>query len=118
LAYLVTDRALTVLEVGGALSAFDDLDQTVIGCSLLDLVPELIGCEGVLADILDGELPRFQLAWVSHETTTGQTRYIDLVELSCLDPAGQIVGLVHLVRDVSEMGALEQQFVRQYNSLC
>ncbi len=117
IAYAVTDRALTVLEVGGAIPAFDDLDQTVVGCSLLDLVPELIGCEAVLADILAGELPRFQLAWVNRETATGQTLYLDLVELPCLDPAGQIVGLVHLVQDVSEMGALEQQFAQQHNTL-
>ena len=46
IAYALVDRRLEITEVGGALAAFDDLDERCVGTSLVDLVPELIG--GVL----------------------------------------------------------------------
>jgi signal transduction histidine kinase len=117
IAYAATDRRLLVVAVGGALSVLDELDETWIGESLLDLVPELIGSETTLDSILAGELPRFELARVNRETSAGQTRYLDFVEFPRYAPSGQIAGLVHLVQDVTETGSLAQQLSQRRNEL-
>jgi signal transduction histidine kinase len=117
IAYAVVDRDLNVVKVGGAVSAFDDLDRSCVGLSLLDLVPEFVGSEMLLADILDGELPQFQLAKVNRETAAGETYYVDLTELPYVDASGQIAGLIHLVQDVTETGTLEQEITQQRNEL-
>jgi signal transduction histidine kinase len=117
IAYALVDRDLNVVEVGGALSAFDDLDTSCVGLSLLDLAPEFIGSEMLLADILDGRRPQFHLAKVNRERAVGGTHYVDLVELPQLDATGRITGLIHLVQDVTETGTLEQRVTQQRNEL-
>jgi signal transduction histidine kinase len=117
LAYALVDRGLKVVDVGGALAAFDDLDASCVGLSLVDLVPEFIGSEDALIGILQGNLPRFQLAKVNRETAAGRTCYVDLTELPRVDSSGQIIGLLHLVQDVTETGMLEQELTQQRNEL-
>ena len=117
IAYALVNRNLRITEVGGALSAFDDLDESCVGALLPDLVPELIGSEEVLALVLEGVMPSFELAKLNRETSEGETYYVDIVELPQQDSEGRIVGLVHLVQDVTETGTLEQQLTQQRNEL-
>jgi signal transduction histidine kinase len=117
IAYALVDRDLVVVKVGGAVSAFEDLGETCVGLSLLDLVPEFIGSEMLLAEIMGGGLPQFQLAKINRETAAGETYYVDLTELPYLDASGRIAGLVHLVQDVTETGTLEQELTQQRNEL-
>jgi len=117
IAYAITDRDLNVVEVGGVVAVFYSGDKTSLGRSLLDLVPELVSSEAVLADILGGELPRFELAWVNRETAEGQTLYLTLVTLPHRDRTGQITGLIHLMQDVTEMGTIDQQLAQSRNEL-
>lgn len=117
IAYALTDRSLNVVAVKGAANIFSTAGQTWVGRSLLELAPELIGSEDVLAGILAGQLNRFQLGWVNRDTADGQTIYLTLVHLPRRARTGQITGLVHLAEDVTEMGALEQQLTQQRNEL-
>jgi len=117
IAYAITDHDLNVVEVGGVVAIFHGGDKTILGRSLLDLVPELVSSEAVLADILGGELPRFELAWVNRETAEGQTLYLTLVTLPHRDRTGQITGLIHLMQDVTEMGTIDQQLAQSRNEL-
>ena len=117
IAYALVNRNLRITEVGGALSAFDDLDESCVGVLLPDLVPELIGSEEVLALVLKGVMPSFELAKLNRENSEGETYYVDIVELPQQDSEGRIVGLVHLVQDVTETGTLEQQLTQQRNEL-
>jgi signal transduction histidine kinase len=117
IAYAITDHDLNVVEVGGVVAVFHGGDKTILGRSLLDLVPELVSSEAVLADILTGELPRFELAWVNRETAEGQTLYLTLVTLPHRDQTGQINGLIHLMQDVTEMGTIDQQLAQSRNEL-
>ncbi|NJN92705.1 MAG: PAS domain S-box protein [Anaerolineales bacterium] len=117
IAYALTDRSLNVVAVKGAANIFSTARQTWVGRSLLELAPELIGSEDVLAGILAGELNRFQLGWINRDTADGQTIYLTLVHLPRRTRTGQITGLVHLAEDVTEMGALEQQLTQQRNEL-
>jgi len=114
IAYAITDRELVVVEVNGTEDVFD---QASVGRSLLDCVPEMVGSEAVLSEILDGFLPRFELAWVNRETPQGRTLYLNMVDLPYRDERGQIVGLLHVVRDVTEAGTLEQRLTQHRNEL-
>ncbi|MCX6031718.1 MAG: PAS domain S-box protein [Chloroflexi bacterium] len=117
IAYVVTDRALRVVEVSGAPQILRGDGGGVLGRPLTELVPELIGSEGALADILLGELPRFELPLVNREGHDGQTLYLTMVDLPYRDRADRIVGLVHLIEDVTVMGGLEQRLTQQRNEL-
>lgn len=117
IAFALTDRSLNVVAVKGAANIFSPNRHAWVGRSLLELAPELIGSEDVLASILAGELTRFQLGWVNRDTPDGQTIYLTLVHLPRRTRTGQITGLVHLAEDVTEMGALEQQLTQQRNEL-
>jgi signal transduction histidine kinase len=117
IAYALTDAHLKVTEVSGAIDILIDSSTVSVGCSLLDLVPELVGSEEVLADILNGKLPRFQLEWVNRDTNDGQGIYLTMVNLPYRDGHGQIVGLIHLVQDVTGTGALQQRLAQHRNEL-
>jgi signal transduction histidine kinase len=117
IAYAIADRDLNVIEVSGAAGVVNEGRQAWLGRSLLELVPELVGSEAVLADILAGDLPRFQLAWVNRETPEGGTRYPTMVDLPRRDRTGQITGLIHLIQDATETGWLEQRQAQHRNEL-
>ncbi|MCL4298600.1 MAG: hybrid sensor histidine kinase/response regulator [Anaerolineae bacterium] len=117
IAYVITDPNLKILAVSDEANILPSGYQASLGCSLLDLEPELIGCEEALADVLAGELPRFELAWVNRETPAGQTIYLTLVELPHRNQEGRITGLIHLVEDVTEVGVLNQWLAQQRNEL-
>ncbi len=117
LAYFIVDRDLTVVAVGGALNICGDRDQFCVGSPLGEMMPEIIGSEKVLSDILAGNVARFHLPWVNRETQDGQINYLTMVDLPYRDQSGTITGLVHLVQDVTEMGRLEQRVTQQRNEL-
>jgi len=116
IAYAIADRKLNVVALGGEVEL---ISATRIRgeCTLFDLTPELVGNEATLADILAGQLPRFELAWVNRDTVDGKISYLTMVELPYRDHNGQIVGIVHLVDDVTEMGSLKQHLAQQRNEL-
>ena len=116
-AYAITDRNLNVVEVSGAVDILWDSHQTSLGQSLLDLVPEMVGNDEILAAILAGELPRFELTWVNRETAEGQPVYLTMVDMPYRDRTGRITGLVHLVEDATEMGELYQRLAQHRNEL-
>ncbi|MFQ5341292.1 MAG: ATP-binding protein [Anaerolineae bacterium] len=117
IAYAITDRDLNIVEVSGAAEIIRNGHTTSLGHSLLDLVPELVGSEDVLAEILAGTLPRFQLSWINREASDGQIIYLTMVDLPYRNRTGEITGLIHVVGDVSEMGRLEQKLTQRRNEL-
>ena len=115
--YAITDRHLNVIEVSGALGAFYRGHRSWLERSLLDLVPELVGSENALAEVLAGDPPRFQLPWINRETAEGQTIYLTVVSLPHRDQRGQIAGLLLLIQDTTETGRLEQRLAQHRNEL-
>jgi signal transduction histidine kinase len=116
-AYALADLQLQVTEVGGEISVLDKDPAAWLGRSLLDLVPELMGCEPALADVLSGDLPRFELSWINREMPDGQTSYLMMVSLPQRDEEGRIVGLLHMVKDTTETGLLGQRLSQRQNEL-
>jgi signal transduction histidine kinase len=117
IAYAITDTDLHIVTVGGNLAVLGIDSSAASGLSLPDWVPELVGCEDILHDILSGRLPRFELCGVNRETQTGGTLYLTVVELPYRDESDQIVGLLHVVQDISEMSALYQDMTQRRNEL-
>jgi signal transduction histidine kinase len=117
IAYLVTDRDLIVVELGGATGALPDEPAACLGQELARLVPELIGCEKVLADILAGELPRFELPFVNRETADGDTAYVTMVDLPYGNASDQVAGVIHLIQDVTETVVVDQKFFQMANQV-
>lgn len=115
--YLITDRSLCVTEVSGTREVFLDRPEAWLGRSLIDLVPELVGSESALRDILAGVLPRLQIPWINRDGPDGSTHYHTLVDLPCYDESGDIAGLIHVVHDVTEIGVLEQRLMQHRNTL-
>jgi signal transduction histidine kinase len=117
IAYAITDDTLAVVEVGGEDDILCDGHEICLGQSLPDLVPELVGLEEVLADILAGDLPRFELACANRETADGQTIYLTMMDLPYRNRTGQIAGILHMVQDVTEMGMVDRQLAQNRNEL-
>ncbi len=117
IAYAITDRIYTVLEVSDRELSAHATVAVEPGVNLLDAVPELVGCETALAELLSGTLLRFQLPWVNREQPDGSLLYLTLILLPHYGPAGEITGLLLVVHDVTEMGYLEQRITQQRNEL-
>ena len=117
IAYAVTDRNLRVQQVNGALQVLQSDAGSWLGKSLLELVPELFGSEDALKDILAGALPRLEIPWVNRDGDGGKTSYLTLVDLPCKDATGAIIGLIHVMHDVTEGGVLEQRLMQHRNDL-
>ncbi len=117
IAYTITDGTLRVIEVSGATGIFRINGGGALGRPLIELVPELVGSEETLTDILTGELPRFQLSLVNREGSGGQTIYLTMVALPRRDRTDHITGLLYLVEDVTELGVLEQRVTQHRNEL-
>lgn len=117
IAYTITDRNLKVVALGGAVELFGHTSLPRPDCTLFELIPELAGLDTVLNELLAGQLPRFELTWVNRDAAAATTLYLNIVELPLLDQTGQIVGLLHLLDDVTKTGSLRQHLTQQRNEL-
>lgn len=116
IAYIIADYDLRVLEVGGVLTVFDDESEVKSGGSILDAIPELVGSETVLADVLDGNLPHFQLEHINRPAHDGTTRYLTVAVLPHQSKR-MGTGLLILVADTSDQGQNVQELTQQRNEL-
>lgn len=117
IAYVIADPRLRVVGAAGEIEMLGSGGEDFIGHPLPQVVPELVGLEGVLEDILSGKLPRFQLSWINRETEEGETIYLTMVLLPYRNAAGEIVGLVQVVEDATESGRIDQELTQQRNEL-
>lgn len=116
-AYLITDEHLSVVQVWGDGTIFPECSPSSLGCSLLDLVPELIGSEAILAEILAGQTPQAQMNLVVRPLADDDVRYISFWQLPYRSAGGAIQGILHLIEDVTEIGRTHQQLAQRRNEL-
>lgn len=115
--YAITDRALKIVEIGQTDNDPQAGLSDWVGRPLVELAPELIGNEDALNDVLAGRLPRFQIPYINRELPGREIAYFTMTDLPYHDDDGQIVGLIHVIQDVSEVGRLEQRLTQQRNEL-
>jgi adenylate cyclase len=116
IAYVTTDANLRIVETGGFLAVFGEDHEAKPGDWLLDLSPELVGSESVLFDIMNGDLPRFQLEHINRSTADGSTTYMSVTVLPYHSSRGD-TRLLILAADTSEQGFSEQKLTQQRNEL-
>ncbi|MGC8800721.1 MAG: ATP-binding response regulator [Chloroflexus sp.] len=114
-AYLIVDRDLRIHRVGGLLSVLGD--DSPIGLSLTEVIPELFGNESALADILNGQLDRLSLPLINRSLPDGSVRYLDLLTVPHTDDNGTIVGLIQIVVDTTHRSITEQLLTQRRNEL-
>ncbi len=115
--YAITDCALNIIEVSQGEGDLPIWLNDWIGRPLIECAPELIGCEDALHEMLAGRLPRFQIPYINRELPDHTTAYLTMLTLPYYDDAGRIMGLVHVIQDVTEAGRLEQRLAQQRNDL-
>jgi PAS domain-containing protein len=117
IAYAITDRNLMVVEANDELDLMcsDGRMKFQLGKSLLDLIPELIGNEEVLTELLAGERASYELSHVNREMAANQVCYLALKIVPVRDRIGRITGLLHLAQDVTDTSTVFQQLVQQRN---
>ncbi len=117
-AYAIVNGDLTITETGGAIQVLPHLAEWP-GRSLPDQVPELVGNEDTLADVLDGRLPRFQLERINRLEEGGDTRYLTITVLPYLPEGkkGKAESLLVTFTDVTEQGRFAQMLAQKRNEL-
>jgi len=123
-AYAVADRDLIVLETGGTDKTLPQLADWP-GHPLPDLVPELLGNETVLVDVLQGKLPRFQLERVNRtgpaadgQPGSQETHYLTITVLPYPTADGSRTDrLLVIFADVTEQGRFAQMLAQKRNEL-
>ncbi len=114
--FVVVDPLLIVQQLGGRIDILENGDD-LLGKHLLDLLPELVGYEPVLADLLAGRQAQLWLPEIGRDGPHGSIRYLNLLTLPYVNDAKQIEGLIQVVTDVTEHGIIEQIRVQQRNEL-
>lgn len=117
IALLLTDRDLMIQEMHGHVEIIDDERQGCLGGSFFKVFPELLGNRQELEDILAGKLSSLKLEYINRETSPGQMRYLTMENLPYRDESNNIVGIAHLVQDVTNQGEVEQQLTQNRNEL-
>jgi adenylate cyclase len=114
--YVMVDPQLTVIAYEGELSSFTGSKQTK-KLHLLDLIPELIGCEDLLQEILQGELPRFELENLNRTDSNGHTLYITVTILRYVLESTKRPVLLVTLNNTSEWVKTQQVLTQQRNEL-
>ncbi|NTW02777.1 MAG: hybrid sensor histidine kinase/response regulator, partial [Oscillochloris sp.] len=114
IAYLLADPNLIVCDTGGSPPVIAMLGARA-GQPLLDVLPELYGSETTLDMIIAGQLERLHLPEINREHRNGEVCYLDLLTLPHTDDHGAIIGVIQVITDMSERGAILQARVQQRN---
>lgn len=117
IAYAITDRSLHIVEVGGASALCTHLGEKAEKKLLYDWVPELVGHEQDMRDLLQGNSLRFELPFVNREDESGQTHYVTLINLPYIKEGSEIAGILHIAEDVTPIANAERTMLQQRNEL-
>lgn len=113
-AYVLLDAALQVRDYGGYTPAFMEGDSEAP--ELLDLVPELIGCEEVLEEVRNGAASDFHLENINRVLPDGELAYLSLRAAQHQTDEEAPLLLISLV-DETRQSQVEQTLTQQRNEL-
>lgn len=115
IAYAALNAELCVTTVGGDLELLG-FDAGACGTRLTELVPEFIGSEETLSDVLHGKETSFTLPRINRDNAaSGELWYLDFSVL--VNPSEEDVRAVFVVEDVTRLAHTEQVLTQQRNEL-
>jgi adenylate cyclase len=116
-AYLLVDEHLTLFEQGGDLSVLQSATPFALHCSLLEIIPELIGSEDLLQEVLNGDLPRFELENLNRVLSNDEVHYLNVILLPHRPHPRDPAKLLVILADISAGTQIQQTLTQQRNEL-
>ena len=142
IAFIVTDSAWQIRQIGGALAllfcgqeewlcderlpgpaprlttaAVEPIAAKLIGQGIDQLLPELIGLEAELQAVYVGAKPSLQLEFINRGERANQITYLTVTIYPYPATSAIRSGLLCLVEDVTPVGAMKQRLTQQHNQL-
>jgi adenylate cyclase len=116
LEYIALNRDLLVLETSSQVNQFaDNCSAVEWGNHICDAFPELMGTEELLIEILDGNIPNFELKAITRVQNDGTYLYFDLYVIPYQEDTEKPGNLVIFLEDVTDRMGLEQTLVQATN---
>lgn len=116
LEYIALNRDLLVLETSSQVNQFaDNCSEVQRGNHICDAFPELMGTEELLIEILDGNIPNFELKAITRVQNDGTYLYFDLYVIPYQEDTENSGNLVIFLEDVTDRMGLEQTLVQATN---
>ncbi len=116
LAYVLLSPQQQCLEQGGDVSLFFTTPSP--DSDIYELIPELLGCEDIFQDILNGDMPRFELSNVNRSLDNGHIRYVNISIVPHQNQCGeQKTGLLITLSDTTDWLENEQTLTQQRNEM-
>jgi signal transduction histidine kinase len=115
LAYVLTDARLKILAYNDIAGIFAECPLRADG-ALSDSLPELIGSESIIADLLDGALPSFFLEHINRPAPDGAMRYLSLTLLPYAGERPEAC-LLAVIADTTDTGHAVQLLAQGRNEL-
>lgn len=116
LEYLAVDRELTIVETSSNVQRFAESGNITSGNDVRTGFPELIGTEEILADILAGNLPNFELKAITRVLDNNSILYFDLYIVQYQEEKNFDI-LIIFFEDVTDRMTLEQTLVQATNEM-
>ncbi len=118
IAYLVADHNLLVIATGGHIAVLEESQCSDSDLKhLTEVAPEWIGSEDALIDVVSGRLHRLELAWINRTSNQNTTQYFTFSALPYQIAENELIGILLIIRDVTEMGIIRQRIAQQRNEL-
>jgi PAS domain S-box-containing protein len=116
LEYIALNRDLLVLETSSEVNQFaENCSAVELGNHICDAFPELMGMEELLIEILDGNIPNFELKSITRVQHDGTYLYFDLYVIPYQEDKDNSGNLVIFLEDVTDRMGLEQTLVQATN---
>ena len=117
-AFIVTDRSFTIIDVDGPIPQVYESPEPLLGStSLYAVVPEFIGYEAELEAVLSATQDELRISTVNRERADGKLDYFNFSVLPNTDATGDISGLLVVFENVSPRAVVEQSITQQRNEL-
>jgi len=116
-AYLLINRQCEVMQSCGSFLSFGLNEQCLTDSKdVFDFIPELIGCDDILFDVLDGNLPDFELENLNRINDIEEVFYLNICILPYQPPQGEKLLLI-VLRNTTEWTKIQQTLTQQRNDL-
>jgi len=117
IAYIILNAKQELIKFGGDSSCFPpDVDLETDNIGFEDLLPEMVGCEDILSNILNGDMPEFIMDNINrYYDIDEEITYIN-VQIRRNDSAGEPELLISL-SDTSQQTQIQQTLTQQRNQL-